>query len=132
MSKLLIPDGMMDAADQAWPQHVHYNRIWLRKILEAALQWQAEKLYEKFVYPAKLPWQSGYNTCLNDIRDLYTAPETESAEEHDARIRREARKRCLDEFAAFSKDMQIEHGIGADVIRVYALTNLREEQKSRK
>ena len=38
-----------------------------------------------------------------------------------AQIRREARKRCLDEIEALFKGKSIESGIGADVERVYYL-----------
>lgn len=41
--------------------------------------------------------------------------------ERDAEIRREARKRCLEEFEAFSKGEAIEAGIGSDVEATFVL-----------
>jgi hypothetical protein len=49
-----------------------------------------------------------------------TGEETQ-AEEDKAKIRREARQRCLDEVVSLICDMRIERGIGVDVTRAYYL-----------
>lgn len=46
----------------------------------------------------------------------------------EAQIRRETRKRCLDEFEAFSNGEDIEGGVGSDVERVY-LTMLQRHDR---
>ena len=46
-----------------------------------------------------------------------------------AEIRREARKRCLDEIEALSTNTLIEAGVGCDVYRVYKLAVQRELKK---
>ncbi len=50
-------------------------------------------------------------------------------EEREAEIRSEARKRCLDEIEALSKNESIEFGIGCDVNRVYCFAMQRYSQR---
>ena len=50
------------------------------------------------------------------------------SESREAEIRREARKRTLDEFMALSSGEQIECGIGVDVERAYYLILARNER----
>jgi hypothetical protein len=52
----------------------------------------------------------------------------EAREARDARIRRESRRRCLDEIEAISKGSDIESGVGSDVVRVFALALARRVQ----
>jgi hypothetical protein len=52
-----------------------------------------------------------------------------SLPELKAEIRREARKRCLEELEAYSKGEDIESGIGVDVERAYLMMIQRHEQK---
>jgi hypothetical protein len=49
--------------------------------------------------------------------------------EREAEIRREARKRCLDEIEALSKNESIESGVGSDVEKVYYLAILSKNEK---
>lgn len=52
----------------------------------------------------------------------------DSYEELKAKIRREARNRCLDEIESLANGESIEHGIGLDVERVYSLSVLKTKQ----
>jgi hypothetical protein len=51
----------------------------------------------------------------------------ETQDERDARIRRESRQRCLDEFECLSKNDR--SNVGVDVERVYLLSIQRAEQQ---
>lgn len=57
------------------------------------------------------------------------AVDTTALAELKAQIRREARKRCLDEIEALAKGESIESGIGADVERVYYLALCSQKAK---
>ena len=52
-------------------------------------------------------------------------------EEKEDEIRRESRRRCLDEIEALSKGESIKHGIGSDVERIYCFVVQRYSQKER-
>jgi hypothetical protein len=56
----------------------------------------------------------------------------EGIEEKEAGIRRESRKRCLDEIEALAKREDIEAGVGADVESVYLIALQREANRRAK
>jgi len=74
--RIVVPEGMYQAALK------HQDSgIQCLAALEAALRWLSDELNKLNTHPNKLPWQAGYNTCLEDVRRTFIATEPEIPKE---------------------------------------------------
>jgi hypothetical protein len=85
--------------------------------------------YEALAEEDRVLYRGLVRVVANPLTMVVADEISESSEARDARIRRESRRRCLDEIEAISKGSDIESGVGSDVMRVYAIALARVQSR---